>query len=169
MCQLSLPTALGPLSIFPCLLREGWIPLSEQYPHASLGVFKAFISSSWRWQSCIHRLKTGPHRVWHKSVFLWGFPLQRIVGRGICAVKPIKLKHYTGSEIPETMSLSSQLLLHRSLLFFLLFFFLMRFCVCFTVQIMRLRCRWPWCWRKVASFVAFIIGEWKKTQSTVSF
>lgn len=92
MCQLSLPTALGPLSIFPCLLREGWIPLSEQYPHASLDVFKAFTSSSWRWQSCIHRLKTGPHWVWHKSVFLWSFPLQRIVGRGICAVKPIKLK-----------------------------------------------------------------------------
>lgn len=41
LCQLP-----SDLSILSCLLREGWISLSEQYPHASLGVFKICTSSS---------------------------------------------------------------------------------------------------------------------------
>lgn len=40
LCQLP-----SDLSILSCLLREGWIPLSEQYPHASLGFVKLFTSS----------------------------------------------------------------------------------------------------------------------------
>lgn len=34
------------LSILSCLLREGWIPLCEQYPNASLDFVKVFTSSS---------------------------------------------------------------------------------------------------------------------------
>lgn len=41
LCQLP-----SDLSILSCLLREGWIPFSEQYPHASLGIVKVFTSSS---------------------------------------------------------------------------------------------------------------------------
>lgn len=75
--------------------QGGWIPVREQYPHASLGFVKVFTSSlcafreknntasisTRRWQSCIHRLKCVRQWVWHKSVFLWGFPLQMTVGR----------------------------------------------------------------------------------------
>lgn len=34
------------LFILSCLLREGWIPFTEQYPHASLGSVEVFTSSS---------------------------------------------------------------------------------------------------------------------------
>lgn len=99
------------LSILPCLLREGWIPLSEQYPHASLGIFKALTSSWWWWQSCTHRLKTGPQFGTSQ------FSFEASDCKGLLAVKPVKSRHYMESEIPETISLYPQLLLHRSLLF----------------------------------------------------
>ncbi len=41
LCQLP-----SDLSILSCLLSEGWIPLTEQYPHASPDVVKVLTSSS---------------------------------------------------------------------------------------------------------------------------
>lgn len=78
------------LSIVSCLLRVGWIPVSEQYAHASLGFVKHFTSSLFahgagnniafhNYQTVVkatHRLKTGPQRARQRSMFLPSFSVQ---------------------------------------------------------------------------------------------
>lgn len=75
------------LSILLCLLREGWIPLCEQYPHASFGFVKVFTSSScafWEVNNACQTMAKLHTQIknWHcKTFFLQCFPLQMTVGR----------------------------------------------------------------------------------------
>lgn len=72
LCQLP-----SDLSILSCLLREGWIPLSEQYSPASFGFVKLFTSFScafWEenntaFHKCHTVAKVHPQiKNWNKSV-----------------------------------------------------------------------------------------------------